>query len=128
VEATEVRLRPGARRLLDVGVRAAHLLAVGMYVGGIAWHAPAPKVRNWRALTIASGTALLVVEASASPHWPHQCRGLTTIAHAALLAPAHHWPGRAFPAAVTALLIGAVGSHLPRSVRKWSLLRRRVMP
>lgn len=128
MEATEAPLRSTARRLFDVGARAAHLLAVGMYVGGIAWHAPGPSVRRWRALTIATGTTLLVVEASASPHWPHQCRGLTTITHAALLAPAHRWPQAAVPTAVAALLIGAVGSHLPKSVRKWSLLRHRVMP
>ncbi len=128
MEATEIEPGPGARRLFDVGVRTAHLLAVGMYLGGIAWDAPEPRVREWRALTIATGTALLVAEASASPNWPHQSRGLTTIAHAALLAPAHRWPQRAFPIAVAALLIGAVGSHLPRSVRKWSVLKRRVMP
>lgn len=112
-----------ARRLVNVGLRAAHLLATGVYAGGLAWDTPREKLRPWRNLTIATGAALLVAEASASPNWPHQCRGLTTVAHLAVLAPVRMWPALAGPAAMAATLIGAVGSHLPRSIRKWSVLR-----
>lgn len=111
-------------RLVNVGLRAAHLLATGIYAGGLAWDVPRERLRPWRNLTIATGAALLVAEASASPNWPHQCRGLTTVAHLAVLTPARLLPGLAGPAAMAATLIGAVGSHLPRSIRKWSVLRR----
>lgn len=112
------------RRLVNVGLRAAHLLATGVYVGGLAWDVPCERLRPWRNATIATGAGLLVAEASASPNWPHQFRGLTTVAHLAVLAPIRLWPAVAGPAAVAATLIGAVGSHLPRSIRKWSVLRR----
>jgi hypothetical protein len=116
------------RRVVDVCLRATHLLAAGVYAGGLLWGVPSAKLRPWRNLTVVSGTGLLVVEASASPTWPHQGRGLTSMAHVAAFGSAHLSPALARPAVVAATLIGAVGSHLPRSVRKWSVLYGRQVP
>ena len=82
---------------------------------------------RWRNATTLTGAVLLATEASHSPHWAYQGRGLLAFAHVGIL-PAGHLAGRLrTPVAVAALVIGAVASHLPRSIRKWSVVHRRVM-
>lgn len=119
-------IRP--RRIVDVCLRTAHVLAAGVYAGGLIWGVPGAKLRPWRNLTVLSGAGLLGAEASASPNWPHQGRGITSMAHVVAFGSIHFSPSLARPAVVAATLIGAVGSHLPRSVRKWSVLYRRQVP
>ena len=117
-----------AERLAGITARTAHVLVTSIYLGGRLWDVPAEKLRVWRYLTTVTGVALLVSEARHSRNWPHQGRGLTTMAHVGVLVPGHLSPGLAKAAPVAAMLIGSVGSHLPRSLRKWSLLRGSVMP
>jgi hypothetical protein len=108
-------------------VRTAHLAAMAVLVGGVHFAAPAPALVAWRVLTAATGVALLVLEASHSRHWAYQGRGVVTILHlsapALLLVPAVS--GRA--ATLATLAVGAVGSHLPRTIRKWSFRHRSVV-
>ncbi|HEX9401370.1 MAG TPA: hypothetical protein VF912_14775 [Anaeromyxobacter sp.] len=125
--APRVGLRPDGERAVAIVARTAHLGTMSVLVGGLYFGAPADALRIWQTLTGASGLALLATEASHSRHWVYQGRGLLAIAHlaaAALLL----WPGTAGPTApVAALVVGAVGSHLPRAIRKWSLRHRRVL-
>ena len=120
--------RVSAERLTGISIRTAHIFVTSIYLGGRLWDVPAEKLRVWRYLTTVTGVALLVSETRHSPNWPHQGRGLTAMAHVGVLVPGHLSPRLAKAAPVAALLIGSVGSHLPRSLRKWSLLRGRVMP
>jgi hypothetical protein len=117
-----------AERLAGICARTAHILVTSIYLGGRLWDVPAEKLRIWRYLTTVTGVALLVSEARHSRNWPHQGRGLSTMTHVGVLVPGHLSPRLAKAAPVAAMLIGSVGSHLPRSLRKWSLLRGRVMP
>ena len=120
--------RISAERLVGISVRTAHIIVTSVYVGGRLWDVPTEKLRVWRYLTAATGVALLVSEAGHSPNWPHQGRGLTTMAHIGALLPGHFDPKLAKASAVAAMLLGSVGSHLPRSLRKWSVVRGKVMP
>ena len=120
--------RVSAQRLAGIAARTAHILVTSVYLGGRLWDVPADKLRVWRYLTDVTGVALLVSETRHSRNWPHQGRGLTTMAHMGVLVSGHLWPRLAKAAPVAAMLIGSVGSHLPRSVRKWSLLRGEVLP
>jgi hypothetical protein len=113
-------------RAVAIAARTAHLLAMAGYLGGRLNGRPASASR-WRTATTLTGAVLLATEASHSRHWPYQGRGLLVLAHVGIL-PFAHLAGRAeVPVAITALVIGAVGSHLPKSLRKWSLRHRRVI-
>jgi hypothetical protein len=118
----ELYRRSGAARLLDVLLRTAHLGAMAGLCGGLLFDAPSPALRPWLAATAATGLLLLASEATHSHRWVVQGRGLFALGHVvaiALLA----WLGASGAGALLALAIGAVGSHLPRSVRLWSFLR-----
>jgi uncharacterized membrane protein YjjB (DUF3815 family) len=65
-------------------------------------------------------------EASHSRHWLHQGRGVLALAHVAVLA-ALFAVHAATAAIAAALVVGAVGSHLPRSIRTWSVLHRKTV-
>ena len=83
-------------------------------------------LRPWLLLTLATGAALLASEMSHSRHWVYQGRGLLFLAHVGALG-LLSWNGLSRSGAAAALVIGAVGSHLPKAVRRWSLVHRRVV-
>lgn len=116
---------PGARAL-SIAARTAHLLATSVFVGGTWLAGGDPGLRTFWLLSAGTGAVLLLTEASHSRHWAYQGRGLATLLHVALLGLlAIDGAGRLATAAAVA--VGAVGSHLPRSLRKWSLRHRRVV-
>lgn len=114
-------------RALAIAARSAHLLAMAGYLGGRLARPGVTPVR-WRTATTLTGAVLVASEASHSRHWPYQARGLLVLAHVGILPLGHRWRRLAAPVAIGALVIGAVGSHLPKSIRKWSLRHRRVVP
>jgi hypothetical protein len=126
VRLGELSRTPWARAI-GIVLRAAHLGAMAVVVGAVELGAPPPVHHAWRAATAGTGLALLAVEASHSPHWAYQGRGVFTLLHVAtlglFLVPA--LGGRT--AVVAALALGAIGSHLPRALRKWSFRHRRVV-
>jgi len=115
--------RAGAARALNLALRTVHLAGMAALGGGVLFDAPAAGLRPWLALTVGSGLALLLSEASHSRHWIYQGRGLFTLAHLGLLALLGVTPS----GVAAALIVGAVGSHLPRTIRKWSLRHRGVV-
>lgn len=122
------RLDPYSRlaRAISVAVRTAHLGAMAVVVGGLHFSAPGSSLRTWKVVTVATGVALLASEISHSRHWIYQGRGVLAIAHVAPLA-LLAVDGIERVALAGALIIGALGSHLPRSVRKFSLRHGRVV-
>ena len=115
----------GTARAVAVGLRTAHLLAMAVFVGAVFAAGPEPA-RTWRWLAFATGAALLVTEVSHGRHWLWQGRGVATVAHVAVLAllaveGMQRW------AVAAALVVGSVGSHMPRSLRKWSFRHGRVI-
>lgn len=109
-------------RLAGIAARTAHLLATSVYVGGRVMNQSDERLRRWRRLSVLSGVVLLATEARHSRAWPRQGRGLSTFAHIAVLAPARLSPLAAKAAPLAALVIGSVGSHLPRSIRTWTII------
>jgi hypothetical protein len=117
---------PGARAV-GIALRTAHLLAMAVFVGGVVLAAPAAAVHPWRVLAVATGVLLLASELThGARSWPWQVRGLATILHVAALG-LLAVDGLERAAAFLAVVLGAAGSHAPRSVRKWSLRHRRVV-
>jgi hypothetical protein len=115
----------GARSVAVV-VRTAHLGAMAVLVGGQHFGVAAGQVRPWQLATAVTGFVLLAGEASHSRHWIHQVRGATALTHVGAAALISLAPGTPL-ALAAAVILGSVGSHLPRTMRKWSLLRRRVL-
>lgn len=124
----ETAPKVSAERLVGITIRTAHIVVTSIYVGGRLWDVPAERLRTWRNLTTATGVALLVSEVRHSPNWPHQGRGLTTMVHLGALVPGHLWPTLAKAAPVAAMVVGSIGSHLPKALRKWSLLKGEALP
>lgn len=124
--ASDLSRTPWARAI-GILLRAAHLGAMAVLVGAVELAAPEPALRAWRTATAATGLGLLAIEASHSRHWPYQARGILTLLHVAALAPLFvpALTGRA--AVMAALGLGAIGSHLPRGLRKWSFRHRCVV-
>lgn len=115
------------RRSVEIAVRTAHIGAMALLVGGHHFSTASASLRPWHVLTAITGVALLATEASHSRHWAYQARGLLSMLHVGVVALIAVAPGAAGFAIAAALIIGSVASHLPRTVRKWSLRHRRVM-
>lgn len=116
-----------AARAVGIALRTAHLGAMAALVGGLRVAVGDPSLRTWQAATAVTGVALLVSEMSHSRHWIYQARGLTALAHAGVLAFLPLAGGKAWAVLAAALVIGSVGSHLPRGLRKWSFRHGRVV-
>jgi hypothetical protein len=127
VAATSESFRSGRSRTIGIALRTAHLGAMAVLVGGVFFAAADPALHTWRALTAATGLALLLSEVSHSRHWAYQGRGVVTILHVASLGLLAVPPASGRAAMMAALALGAVGSHLPKSLRKWSFRHRRVV-
>jgi hypothetical protein len=107
-------------RALNVALRTVHLAAMALLAGGLAYGVPAGSLRGAIAATVLSGAALLVSEMSHGRGWLWEGRGLLALAHVGLLAVLVA-AGRPRAGAALALVVGALGSHLPRTLRRWSL-------
>jgi hypothetical protein len=114
----------GLPRAAGIALRTAHLMAMAVLAGGAWLGVPAAELRGALWATVLSGLALVASEASHSRHWVYQGRGLFTLAHVGAAALASAWGPAALAAA---LAIGAVGSHLPKGLRAWSLRHRAVV-
>jgi hypothetical protein len=111
-------------RAAGIALRTTHLGAMAVLAGG-AWYAvPDVELRGPLVATALSGLLLLVSEASHSRHWVYQGRGLLVLAHLGAFALVGVWGSSAL---MGALVIGAVGSHLPKGLRAWSLRHRAVV-
>lgn len=110
-------------RALGLVVRTAHLVTMALALGAAAY-APA-ALPTWLGWTAATGTALLLLELSHGEHWLYQVRGLLVLAHLAALGLLYVGAGVLAP--LLAVLLGAVGSHLPKRIRKWSVVHRRTL-
>jgi len=113
-------------RVLDIVLRAAHVLVISALFGGAVFQVPAAQLLPWRILAAASGVALIASEVLHSLHWPYQGRGVMVYVHAGLFILASLQPSLALPCLAAALIFGILGSHMPKRLRHWSLLHRRV--
>jgi hypothetical protein len=113
-------------RAIAVALRTAHLLAMAAFVGGTFAVTPDASIRTWRLLAFANGAALLASELSHGRHWIYQGRGVIALAHIGVLA-LLAVDGMDRYACAAAVVIGSIGSHMPRSLRKWSFRHRRVV-
>jgi len=121
-----VRVLPHARAW-NIGVRTVHIAVTGILLGGHAFAVPEDRLRPMFWLTLATGLALIFLEAYPSCRWFYQCRGALVLLKLALLAAIPvFWEFRVL-LLLAIVGIASVGSHMPRRFRYYSLVHRRVL-
>jgi hypothetical protein len=123
----EKNKRPAWTRVLDIVLRTAHVLVISALFGGAVFNIPAARLIPWQILASASGCGLIVSEVLHSLHWPYQGRGVMVYLHAGLFILACILPTLAPECLAAAIVIGIAGSHMPKRLRHWSFIHRRVM-
>jgi hypothetical protein len=127
--AEEPNKRRAWTRFLDIVLRSVHVLVISALFGGTVFKIPSEQLIAFRILAMISGGALIVSEISHQRGWLSQGRGLMVIIHAGLLSLASFWPGLALPCLAAALVVGMIGSHMPKKWRYWEFFHggRKVM-
>ncbi len=113
-------------RILDIALRAAHVLVISVLFGGAVFKIPFYQLLPWRILAVASGIALIASEVFHNLHWPYQGRGVMVYLHVGLFILFCFRPDLAIPCLAAALVIGLSGSHMPKRLRYWSFIHGKV--
>jgi hypothetical protein len=109
-------------RALDILLRTGHIGVAGILLGGAVFEASLPAVHSYAWLVVATGLGLVGTELHHSLRWPHEGRGLLALGHMLPAALLHLWPARCVELLWLAMVVGAIGSHMPRAWRHWSLV------
>ncbi len=117
---------PGARAW-NIGFRTVHIGVTGILFGGHVFDTSEERLRIWLYLSIATGAALIFLEAYPSLRWLYQGRGVFVLTKLALLcAIIPLWQFRVY-LLVMVLVIASVGSHMPGRFRYYSVIPRRML-
>lgn len=117
------------RRGLKVSLRAAHVLCAGITTGAFVLGVADDARRAWLTATIASGTAILLLDLHESAAFLVQVRGLVLALKLGLLALALSWPAAAPWLLGGLIVLSVLSSHAPSRVRYFVLLGRgRIAP
>jgi hypothetical protein len=122
----QVRVLPHARAW-NIAFRTVHLGVTGILVGGHAFAVPEDRLRTMLWLTIASGLALIFLEAYPSCRWLYQCRGVMVLLKLGLLATIPLMWDYRLPILLIVIVIASVGSHMPARFRNYSVIHHRVV-
>ncbi|HUJ25532.1 MAG TPA: hypothetical protein VLW85_05920 [Myxococcales bacterium] len=114
--------KPGWQRAAEVGIRALHIVAMGIVLGGIAAGGTWQTLRVFIVATLSSGVLLL----AASLAWGclrfTQGSGAALLVKLALLGLGNLFEGARLEWYVAATLVTSIGSHMPRSWRHFQVL------
>ena len=113
-------------RALRTGLRTLHLIAFGALYGGHVYGVAADRL-DPAAATVATGGALMLLDAAVSPISLIQVRGLATFSKIALVVAASLRAELALVLLTLAAVIGAVSSHMPGRWRYHSVWHGRVV-
>lgn len=124
---------PAQRRRLPYGrwwniaARTIHLAATGALLGGHVFDVDANRLWPFLGVAIISGAVLVAIELYPGGDWLHQgCAVAVYTKLGILLLVPLFWDARVALLLVV-LAIASVGAHAPRTLRHYSVLRRRVM-
>jgi hypothetical protein len=123
----ELHRRPGWARAADIVLRTAHIAFAGILLGGYVFDVDPDRLQLWLHLTGATGVGLILSDIYHRRHWFYQCRGVLVILKLLVGASIPLAILPVVPILATVLVIGAVGSHMPKRFRYWSVVHRRVL-
>ena len=120
---------PAPRRLRrwNVAFRTLHLTAFALFLGGSAYDVEPERLMPALLAAILTGMLLVTVELCQDPRWPFLGKGLMVIAKLGLLLLVPAFPGARIPLLVAVVVLAGIGSHMPRELRHYSVLERRVV-
>jgi hypothetical protein len=117
----------GWRRGWNIGFRTAHIGITSVLFGGHVFGIAAQRLLPWLYLTILTGAVLMVLEAWPNWRWCFQGQGVMPIAKVLVMCLVPWlWSYRA-AILIVVIVLGSVGSHMPRRYRHYSFLDRRVV-
>ena len=123
-----VQAKPGSwHRACNIILRTAHICTCSVLMGGHLFGIEPGWILPWTYAAILTGAALLFLEAY--PGWRYTCegRGLMVLAKLALLALVPLAWGARVPILFGVIVLGSIGSHMPRKYRHYSILGRRAV-
>jgi hypothetical protein len=109
-------------RFWNILFRTLHLVVISLLVGGHAFGAPTGQLRLLLYGAIVTGTGMLVVDAYPSFQFLHQLWGLSVLLKLALLCVIPFAWSHRLPILIAVIVIGSVGSHVPKKFRHYSLI------
>ena len=116
-----------SRRAWNILFRTAHIAVTGILLGGHAFDVPAARLRAVLLASIATGMALVVLEAYPGLPWAYQGRGCAVLSKLALLCTIPFLWAYRLPVLLVVVVIASVGSHMTSRWRYYSLLHGRVL-
>ncbi len=108
-------------RWCNISIRTLHIACAGVSLGGIIQQQPDAGSVGWYFALVLTGVILLLLEWLHDRHWPHRGKGLLVQCHTLLAAAAMLLPALSVVFIWLALILGSVGSHMPRRYRHWSI-------
>ena len=114
-------------RALRTALRTLHLLAFGALYGGHLYGAPAESLARALIATVATGAALMLLDALREPVSLIQIRGLATLVKIALAAILPLAGALSVVVLTLAAVLGALSSHMPGRYRYYSIYHGQVV-
>jgi len=112
-------------RAWNIALRTAHIAAGGALFGGHVFDVGPERLVAWLWLTLLTGIALVMIEFRHGGRWPAEARGAMVLVKVlSLCALPWLWNYRV-PLLAAVIVLGSVGSHMPKRLRHYSLLERR---
>jgi hypothetical protein len=115
------RAIPNAR-YWNIFFRTLHLVFISILVGGHAFGASADQLRPLLIGAMATGVGMITVDAYPTFQFWHQGWGLFTLFKLALLCVIPFAWSYRLPILIAVVVLGSVGSHLPKRFRHYSLI------
>jgi hypothetical protein len=115
------------RRALNILLRTSHIIVTGVLCGGHVFAIEPERLLIWLYLAIFTGAMLMFIEAY--PSWRYVCevRGATVLLKLLLLCCVPWFWHARVPILIAVVVVGSVGSHVPRKYRHYSLVESRVV-
>ena len=123
----EIARFPAWRRGWNIGFRTAHIGVTSVLFGGHVFGIAAQQLLPWLYLTILTGGVLTILEAWPSWRWCFQARGVMPIAKVLVMCLVPWLWNYRIAILIAVIVLGSVGSHMPRRFRHYSFLDRRVV-
>lgn len=112
-------------RAWNIALRTAHIAAGGALFGGHVFDVGPERLAAWLWVTLLTGIVLVLLEVRHGGRWPAEVRGAMVLVKLLLLCLLPWLWGYRVGLLAAVIVLGSVGSHMPKRLRHYSLLERR---
>lgn len=115
----------GSLRAWNIALRTAHIVAGGVLFGGHVFNIGTERLTGWFVSTLVTGALLVIFEIKHGRRWAVEGRGLLVLAKMLILCSLPWFWRQRVPLLFAVIVLGSVGSHMPKRLRHYSLFERR---